>query len=78
MAETNVTILVRQTIEGVAIDLTPHARFRDRLERRRGMWRIVERACVYEYNWLDPVEPSPALATLLAADRKNFRRPIAT
>jgi len=43
MAETNVAILVRQTIEGVAIDLTPHARFLDRLERRRGMWRIVER-----------------------------------
>lgn len=35
MAETNVTILVLQTIEGVAIDLTPHARFLDRLEPPR-------------------------------------------
>ena len=57
-AETNVAILVRQTIEGVAVDLTSNGRFLDRLERRDGVWRIVERAALYEKDRLDPVEPS--------------------
>src|SRR4029079_11779526 len=55
-AETNVAILVRQTIEGVAVDLTSNGRFLDRLERRDGIWRIVERATLYEKDRLDPVE----------------------
>ena len=43
-AETNVAILVRQTIEGVEVDLTSNGRFLDRLEQRDGAWRMVERA----------------------------------
>jgi len=65
-AETSVAILVRQTIEGVAVDLTSYGRFLDRLERRSGDWRIVERATVYEKDRLDPVEPSAAFAALIA------------
>jgi len=61
-----VAILVRQTIEGVAVDLTSYGRFLDRLERRSGDWRIVERATVYEKDRLDPVEPSAAFAALIA------------
>jgi hypothetical protein len=57
LAETSVVILVRQDIKGVAVDLTSHARFLDRLERR-GAWKIVERATIYEHDRLDPVEPS--------------------
>ena len=57
-AETNVAILVRQTIEGILVDLTSNSRFLDRLERRSGDWRIVERAALYEKDRLDPVEPS--------------------
>jgi hypothetical protein len=72
-AETNVAILVRQNIDGVAVDVTSHARFLDRLERRGGVWRIIERACVYERDRLDPVEPSPAFGALMpAADTKSF------
>ena len=72
-AETNVAILVRQTIDGVAVDLTSYARFLDRFERRDGRWRIVERACVYEQDRLDAVEPSAAFAALMAsADAGRF------
>src|SRR5437773_2073916 len=48
VAETNIVILVRQTIEGIAVDMTSRARFLDRLERRQGTWRILERAAIYE------------------------------
>lgn len=65
-AETNVAILVRQTIEGVATDLTSNGRFLDRLEQRNGNWRIVERATLYEKDRLDPVEPSSAFDALMA------------
>ena len=64
LAETNVVILVRQRIEGVLVDLTSHARFLDRLERRSRHWVLVERAAIYERDRLDPVEPSPAFDRL--------------
>src|SRR4029078_6634378 len=63
--ETNVAILVRQTIEGVEVDLTSNGRFLDRLERRDGVWRIVERAALYEKDRLDPVEPSEKLHAMM-------------
>ena len=64
--ESNVAILVRQTIEGVAVDLTSQGRFLDRLERRGGDWRMIERATLYEKDRLDAVEPSAAFDALLA------------
>lgn len=67
VAETNVTILVRQEIEGVLVDLTSRARFLDRLEQRAGRWRILERAAVYEQDRLDPVEPSIVFVKLMQA-----------
>jgi hypothetical protein len=66
-SEVSVAILVRQTIAGIEVDLTSHARFLDRLERRDEQWRMVERATVYEHDRLDPVEPSPQFAELMAA-----------
>jgi hypothetical protein len=60
LAETNIVILVRQTIEDIAVDMTSRARFLDRLERRQGAWKILERAAIYEQDRLDPVVPSPA------------------
>jgi hypothetical protein len=62
LAETNIVILVRQSIEGLAVDMTSRARFLDRLERRQGQWRILERAAIYEQDRLDPVVPSEAFA----------------
>jgi hypothetical protein len=75
-AETNVAILVRQNVEGVAVDLTSHGRFLDRIERRGGAWRMVERATLYEQDRLDPVEPSAAFDALMAgADTANYPAP---
>jgi hypothetical protein len=76
LAETSVAILVRQTIEGIAVDLTSYGRFLDRIEKRSGEWRMVERAALYEKDRLDPVEPSPAFAEMLAkADTAKFPAP---
>ena len=51
---------LQRATEGIAADLTSHARFLDRLEKRNGAWKLVERAAVYERDRLDPVEPSAA------------------
>ena len=64
VAETNIVIMVRQKIGGVAVDMTSYARFLDRLERRGGRWMILERAAIYERDRLDPVEPSEAFDKL--------------
>jgi hypothetical protein len=75
-SETNVAILVRQTIDGVATDLTSYGRFLDRIEKRNGQWRMVERATLYEKDRLDPVEPSPAFAALMAkSDAAKYPAP---
>ena len=67
---------MRQTIEGVAVDLTSYGRFLDRIERRDGDWRIVERATLYEKDRLDPVEPSAAFDALMAqADAAKYPAP---
>ena len=76
LAETSIVIGVRQTIEGVAVDMTSRARFLDRLERRRGRWRILERAAIYEQDRLDPVEPSDAFVRLMqSASASNHPEP---
>ncbi len=64
VAETNIVIMVRQKIGGVAVDMTSYARFLDRLERRGSRWVILERAAIYERDRLDPVEPSEAFDQL--------------
>ncbi len=64
MAETSIVIYVRQNIGGVAVDMTSHARFLDRIERQGGHWAIAERAAIYERDRLDPVEPSDAFDQL--------------
>lgn len=65
LAETCVVILVRQDIEGVAVDLTSHARFVDRLEKHGARWRIAERNAIYERDRLDPVIPSAAFDRMM-------------
>jgi len=65
VAETSTVILVRQKIEGIAVDMTSRARFLDRLERRQGRWRVLERAAIYEQDRLDPVVPSEAFARIM-------------
>jgi SnoaL-like domain len=72
VAETNVAILVRQSIDGVLVDLTSHGRFLDRLERRE-RWLIVERTTIYEHDRLDPVQPSEDFVAMMRqADVAKF------
>jgi SnoaL-like protein len=72
VAESNIAILVRQSIDGVLVDLTSYGRFLDRLERR-DRWVIVERAAIYEQDRLDPVAPSEAFdAMMKSADMAKF------
>ena len=66
VAETNVQILNRGTVAGVAVDNTCHARFLDRLTRRQGVWRIVSRVGIYEKDRLDAVVPSDAFNRFMA------------
>ena len=49
----------------LAVDMTSRARFLDRLERRDGGWKILERAAVYEQDRLDPVVPSEGFAHMM-------------
>jgi hypothetical protein len=73
VAETSVVIRVRQAFNGVPVDLTSCSRFLDRLERCDGVWRIAERAAIYERDRLDPVEPSPAFDDLFkGADAARY------
>jgi hypothetical protein len=64
VAETNVTILVRQKIAGALADMTSYARFLDRLARKDARWVVLERTAIYERDRLDPVEPSEAFDKL--------------
>jgi hypothetical protein len=76
LAETSITILVRQAIEGLAVDMTSRARFLDRLERRDGEWRILERAAIYEQDRLDPVEPSETFTRIMqSASASKYPEP---
>jgi hypothetical protein len=76
LAETSVVILVRQNIEGIAVDLTSNARFLDRLERNSRGWKLIERNGVYEHDRLDPIEPSPTFAELMQrADCAKYPAP---
>jgi len=64
-AETSSVIMVRQMIDNLPVDMTSRARFLDRLERRDGGWKILERAAVYEQDRLDPVVPSELFVKLM-------------
>jgi hypothetical protein len=76
VAETNVTILVRQQIDGIWVDLTSRARFLDRIERREGRWRVLERAAIYEQDRFDSVEPSIVFVKLMqAANAAQYPEP---
>jgi len=76
VAETSVTILVRQQIDGLAVDMTSRGRFLDRLERRKGQWKMLERAAVYEQDRLDPVVPSDAFTRMMQSiDAARYPEP---
>jgi hypothetical protein len=61
VAETNISILGRQDLDGILVDSVAHARFLDRFEQRFGVWRIVERVAIYEKDTLTPGQARPRL-----------------
>lgn len=66
ISETSIAILGRATLAGVLVDNISYGRFLDRLERRQGRWRIIERVAIYEKDRLDPVMPSEAFDRFMA------------
>lgn len=61
IAETRMVLMVRGRLDGVEVDATCWGRFHDRLVKRDGRWRILERTPVYEKDRLDPVDPAAQL-----------------
>lgn len=64
LSEVNVTIMVRTKMPAAELDTTSWARFYDRLEKRDGAWKIVQRTAIYEKDRADPVT-GPALPAAL-------------
>lgn len=58
VSEANITLSARGGIGPLEIDLTTHGRFYDLLEKREGVWRILERTAIYEKDRMDCVRPS--------------------
>ncbi len=66
LSEMSIQIIGRFTIGGIAVDNICYARFFDKVEKRDGAWRIVERAAIYEKDRIDPVAPSAAFDRFMA------------
>jgi SnoaL-like protein len=61
LAETPITLLLRETVDDVEVDVTCHGRFFDRLVRAEDRWCILRRGVIYEKDRLDPVRPDAVL-----------------
>jgi hypothetical protein len=58
VSETDITLSARGGIGPLEIDLTTYGRFYDLLEKREGVWRILNRTAIYEKDRMDCVGPS--------------------
>jgi hypothetical protein len=61
LAETRITLLLRDRLDDTEVDVTCHGRFYDRFERHEGEWRIRSRHVIYEKDRIDPVTPGMAV-----------------
>jgi hypothetical protein len=50
-------LYIRASIDGHEFDVQSWLRFFDLLEKRDGVWRLVQRTGVYEKDRMDPVDP---------------------
>lgn len=64
--ETDTLVLGRDRIDGHLFDFTTYGRFLDRVEERRGEWRILKMTCIYDKDRLDPVVPGSVPASFYA------------
>jgi len=58
IAETSATLIARDKLNGIEMDLTSNIRFYDFLEKRGDKWKIQRRVGIYESDRIDPVSPS--------------------
>lgn len=61
IAQTRMSILVRGSLEGVAVDVNCVGLFFDRVENRNGEWRIAKRNVIYDKDSMTPVNPGQTL-----------------
>jgi hypothetical protein len=66
LSEMSVQIIGRFIVDGVAADNICYARFFDKVEKRDGRWRILQRVAIYEKDRIDPVAPSEAFDRFMA------------
>ncbi len=66
LSEMSIQIIGRFKVNDVAADNVCYARFFDRVERRDGRWRVLERVAIYEKDRIDPVVPSAAFDKFMA------------
>lgn len=72
ISEANVVIMARGKIGPLEADLTTYARFYDLLEKRNGVWKILNRSTIYEKDRLDSVFPS--LIFSLAVSKYRYKK----
>jgi len=76
LAQTRMSINVRSRLDGVEVDAVCSGRFFDRVEKRRGVWRIARRSVIYEKDRIDPVDPNAKISLdpeLLARFPEGYR-----
>lgn len=56
LMETDVTILMREYVNGQLFDYTGYCRFLDQVERRDGQWAITLWTIIFDKDRLDPVQ----------------------
>jgi hypothetical protein len=61
--EADTVITVREFIDGHLFDFASNARFYHLVEKRDGVWRIVQANCIYEKDKLEPVIPGSVPAS---------------
>jgi hypothetical protein len=66
LSEMSIQIIGRFMVNGVAADNICYARFFDKVEKRDGRWRVLERVAIYEKDRIDPVVPSNAFDRFMA------------
>lgn len=60
IAETRVTLLLRDQLDGVEVDVTCYGRFVDRMIKQSGRWALLTRTPIYEKDCLVPSRPGRA------------------
>lgn len=61
VADTGSIIEVRFTLAGVVAFLTAFGRIVERIERRRGVWRISRLQVIYQFDFLTPENPAETI-----------------